>query len=96
MAILSDLELDRALANELCSGRKFHEATLRARERACAQEAREARGHKTIPGLGKLVLSIPDNEYFQLTQKYGYGCFDDRGFIKDMQRLEPDLACHKV
>lgn len=96
MAIISDLELDRALATELCSGRKFHEATLRARERACAQEAFAARGHKTMAGLGKLVLTIPDNEYFQLTNKFGYKCFDDRRFIKDMQRLEPELATHKV
>lgn len=96
MAIICDLELDRALANELCSGRKFHEATLRARERACAKEAAEARGHKSIPGLGKMVLSMPDHEYFGMIQKYGYDCFDDRGFIKDVQRLEPDLACHKV
>ena len=96
MAILTDLEMDRALAAELCSGRKFHEATLRARERACAQESAAARGHKSIPGLGKLVMSIPDHEYFLMCQKYGYEAFDDRGFVRDMQRLEPDLACHKV
>lgn len=96
MAILTDIEMDRALMNELCSGRKHYEATLRARERACAQEAAASRGHKTIPGLGKLVLSIPDHEYFQICQKYGYDAFDDREFVRDMQRLEPDLACHKV
>lgn len=88
--------MDAALLNELCSGRKFKEATLRARERACAQEAKAARGHKSIPGLGKMVLSIPDHEYFQIINKYGYEAFDDREFIRDFQRLEPDLACHKV
>lgn len=96
MAIIAEADLDAALMRELCSGRKYKEATLRARERACAQEAKAARGHKAIPGLGKMVLSIPDHEYFQMIHKYGYEAFDDRGFIKDVQRLEPDLACHKV
>lgn len=96
MAIISDAAMDQALITELCSGRKYKEATLRARERACAQEAKAAKGHKAIPGLGKMVLSIPDHEYFQIIHKYGYDCFDDKGFVRDMQRLEPDLACHKV
>jgi hypothetical protein len=96
MGIVSDIALDVALTNELCSGRKFKEATLRARERACAQEAKAARGHKTIPGLGKMVLSLPDYEYFKMVEKFGYEAFDDRQFIRDIQRLEPDLACHKV
>ena len=94
--VITDLRMDEALMNELCSGRKIKEATLRARERACAQEAKAARGHKTMPGLGKLVLSIPDHEYFQICQKYGYEAFDNKEFIRDMQRLEPGLACHKV
>jgi hypothetical protein len=94
--IITDLRLHPALLNELCSGRKYREASLRAREKACAQEAAAARGHKTIPGLGKMVMSIPEDEYYDMCFKYGYEAFDDRGFIRDMQRLEPDLACHKV
>jgi len=96
MPIISDIDLDAALTRELCSGRKYKEATLRARERACAAEATAAKGHKAIPGLGKMVLSLPDYEYFKMIEKYGYEAFDDRGFIKDVQRLEPELACHKV
>jgi len=96
MAIITDIDLDVALTNELCSGRKYHEATLRARERACAQEAQAARGHKTIKGLGKLLLTIPAHEYFKHIEKHGYECFDDRGHIRDWQRLEPSLATHKA
>ena len=88
--------MDAALLNELCSGRKIREATLRARERACAQEAKASRGHKTIPGFGKLVLTLPADEYFDMCNKYGYEAFDDKGFVKDIQRHEPDLATHKV
>lgn len=94
--IVTNAEIDAALQRELISGRKFKEATLRARERAAAQDSAQAKGHKAIPGLGKLVASIPADEYFALIQKYGYDCFDDRGFVRDFQRLEPDLACHKV
>jgi hypothetical protein len=94
--VITDLRMDAALMRELCSGRKHYEATLRARERACAQEAQRSKGHKSIPGLGKLVLTLPANEYFQICEKHGKEAFDDKEFVHDMQRLEPELATHKV
>jgi len=84
-------ELNDLIVAELVSGRKMQAAQEKARERAAAQEAIAARGHKTIKGLGKLALSIPEDDYFAMIQKYGRECMSDRTFLKDMQRLEPQF-----
>jgi hypothetical protein len=93
---LSDEAMNQALIRELCSGRMLMETQQKFREQACAQEAFEARGHKSIKGLGKLVASIPAHEFFLIREKYGHECFDDRGFVKDFQRLEPTMASNKL
>ena len=72
------------------------EARQEVRENAAKAEANAMRGHKTMPGLGKCVLSIPDHEYFLIREKYGADAFHDRGFIRDFQRLEPGMAVNKV
>jgi hypothetical protein len=84
-------ELNDLIVAELVSGRKMRAAQEKARERAAAQEAIAARGHKTIKGLGKLALTIPEDDYFDLIQKYGQEAMHDRTFLKDMQRLEPQF-----
>lgn len=96
MGLLSEAELTDALIKELCSGRKFMEENLKFREKAAAQDAAESRGHKTHGTFGKKLLSVPDHEYFLLRQKYGDDCFHEKEFIRDFQRLEPDLTVHKA
>lgn len=88
--------MNSALINELCSGRMLMETQQKFRERASAREAFEARGQKSIPGLGKMVASIPSHEYFLIREKYGNECWDDRGFIRDFQKLEPSMAANKI
>lgn len=94
--IITDLRLHPALLNELCSGRKFREAKRRAIERACAQEANATRGHKTIPGLGKKVLDIPEDDYYDIIAKEGYEFFDHRENVKFIQKVAPEFAGAKV
>lgn len=89
-------ELNDLIVAELVSGRKFKDAQEKSRERVAAQEAFAARGHKTIPGLGKLAVSIPQDDYFDIIGKYGKECMHDRGFLKDLQRLEPQFAAAKL
>lgn len=92
----SDEELDAALIRELCSGRMLMETMQQMRERACAKEAKSMIGHKAIPGLGKCVMNIPAHEFFLIREKYGDEAFSDKGFIRDMQRLEPEMAVNKI
>jgi len=89
-------EINDLILNELISGRKFKAAQEKARERSAAQEAFAARGHKTIPGLGKLALSIPQEDYFDIIGKYGEEAMHNREFLKDLQRLEPQFASAKL
>lgn len=89
-------EINDLILNELISGRKFKDAQEKARERVAAQEAFAARGHKTIPGLGKLAISLPQQDYFDIIGKYGKECMHDREFLKDLQRLEPQFAAAKL
>jgi len=84
-------ELNDLIVKELVSGRKYVDAQEKARERAAAQEAQAARGHKTIKGLGKLAISIPQQEYFDLIGKYGTECMHDREFLRDLQKKEPQF-----
>lgn len=92
----ADGELLDCIKNELISGRKFQDSKERARERKVAQEAFLSRGHKTIPGLGKLAISMPEEEYYDIISKYGNECMHDRGFLKDLQRLEPQFKVHSL
>jgi hypothetical protein len=84
-------ELNDLIVKELVSGRKYVDAQEKARERSAAQEAVAARGHKTIPGLGKLAIAIPQQEYFDLLGKYGNDAMHDREFLKDLQKKEPQF-----
>ena len=93
---ISEAEMNSALINELCSGRMLMETQQKFREKACAKEAFEARGHKSIKGLGKMIASIPSHEYFLIREKYGNDCWDDRGFVRDFQKLEPTMAANKI
>lgn len=93
---ISEAEMNSALINELCSGRMLMETQQKFREKACAKEAFEARGHKSIKGLGKMIASIPSHEYFLIREKYGNDCWNDRGFVRDFQKLEPTMAANKI
>jgi hypothetical protein len=93
---ISEAAMNDALIKELCSGRMLMETQQKLREQACAQEAFEARGHKSITGLGKMIASIPSHEYFLIREKYGNDCWNDRGFVRDFQKMEPSMAANKI
>lgn len=95
MAIVGD-ELDAALIRELCSGRQLMETRQQLREKAAAWEAKAMRGHKSLPGLGKAVAVIPQHEWFLMREKYGHDALHDRGFMRDFQRFEPQMAVNKL
>jgi len=96
MDIITDLRMHPAVLNELCSGRKFREANRRSIERACAQEAHATRGHKTIPGLGKKVLDMPEDDYYDIIAQEGYEFFDQKENVRFIQRIAPEFAGAKV
>jgi hypothetical protein len=96
METIEQARMTDALIKELVSGRKFVEEQSKLREHVAAAEAHAQRGHRTIKGLGKCLLNIPQHEFFTIRNKYGPDCWGDRGFIKDFQRLEPQFTVHKA
>lgn len=78
-----------ALERELTRGWNAKLALEKRRAIDAEKEALELRNHRTIQGLGKCVLTLPQEDYEAIVSKYGYDAFSDRGFICDMQRLEP-------
>ncbi len=94
--IIADAAANEALVRELCSGRKLLDEMQGYREYDAAREAQAQRGTRTVGALGKPVLSVPQREWFALREQYGEGCWQDRGFIRDMQKLAPDLAIFKA
>ena len=94
--MLQTAEMNHALVAELCSGRRLKEQLQGDREAVCAKEAQAMRGHRSIKGLGKCVLNVPQHEYFLIREKYGDECWGNTEFIRDFQRLEPEMAVNKI
>ena len=96
MIQLSDAVMNAALIRELCSGRAFVEQMAKKRENDAALIAAKDRQHVNAKSTLRKLAEIPQREYLLMAQKYGSECWDDREFMKDFQRLEPDLAVNKI
>jgi hypothetical protein len=92
----SEEAMNQALIKELCSGRQFLDSLQKYREASAAELAKESRKHAPKRGGFRHVAEIPQREYLQIAQKYGSECWDDRGFVKDFQKLEPTMSVHKL
>jgi len=93
----SDAELDAALIAEVFNQHKlkFHPKKEKAREIQAAKEAKEVT-NKTVPGLGKLVATIPYEEFIFLRNKYGPETVLDPEFLKDYNKRFPHLSPNKA
>lgn len=87
--------MNQALINELCSGRQFVEALGKRREIEAAKIAAQSRAQGANKNF-RHVAEIPQHEYLTMVNKYGVECWDDREFVRDFQRFEPEMAVHKM
>lgn len=84
--------LNKALVDELCSGRHYleiREKKKREAEIAAAQEARAMRGAKGKTM--KFVGSIPQADYMEIGNALGFECWDDDSFVRDYFKRFPHL-----
>ena len=96
---VSDAAMNHALITELCLGRQFVEEMKRkdaVAEMLAAQEAQAARGHKTINGLGRMVGTIPQADYFRITQAQGTEFWDDRASVRHYFKTNPDQKVSSI
>jgi|TARA_R110002051_G_scaffold119937_1_gene193235 hypothetical protein len=93
----SDAELDNALITEVLDQHKlkFHPKKEKAREIQSAKEAKEVT-NRTVPGLGKLVATIPYEEFIFLRNKYGEETVLSPPFLKDYNKRFPHLSPNKA
>lgn len=83
----------RAMEAELQRGWNAVKAMEKHRMVEAAKEAqalRDMRHERAGLLRGKCVLTLPQWEYEALCEKYGQEAFEERGFIKDMQRHCPE------
>ena len=93
----SEEAMTAALIREIMTGEQFKKDLEKQRELEAAKIASDYRKVGRRRGAKFVHLAeIPQREYLQMTHKYGIECFDDRGFVKDLQRLEPQLASNKI
>ena len=88
----SEEAMTHALIREIITGEQLKKDITKQREMEAARIAKDYRDR----GRRKGAKMIPQREYLQMAQKYGTECWNDRGFIKDFQRLEPTMASNKI
>lgn len=94
MSKILEAAINDALIREIRTGFELEKWRAEDRHRAAAKEAHANRGHRSVGALGKQVLEIDARDWFRAREKFGPDCWHDKGFIKDVQRLEPDLRVH--
>lgn len=82
-------DLRRAVIKEFSTG--YHKELVNAE----IQQKRIARdtGHdrKSIEGVGRLRMRIDPTLYHHWGQKLGYACWSDKGFLKEVERDNPEV-----
>lgn len=46
---------------------------------------------RSIDGIGRLRMSIDPWHFHNYGQRYGYDCWKDKGFLKDVEKVHPEL-----
>jgi hypothetical protein len=96
MDAITEAAMDAALIRELCSGRAFVEQMAKYRETQAAMIAHQDRQNINRKSTLRKLAEIPQREYLLMAQKYGSEYWDNREFVKDFQRHEPELAVEKM
>ena len=91
----SDGEVDRAFMKEIMNGFEIEKRTEHLRVEQARKEAQEEKG-KTHPVLGKCVATMPDREFFRLTNKYGHKEVHSKNFLQYYNKKFSDLSPNKA
>ncbi len=95
IAIPSRDSLTNDFYQEVRRGLEVQDSFSQMREAASARLAIIARDART-EAAGKIIGVVPQQEYLELAQKYGVECWDDRGFVRDFLKNEPDLKSANI
>ena len=91
---LTSTELD-GLLGDLRRG-WYAEVTVAAERQAKMGAWMRQHEEGSVDGLGVRVATVDPVIYFEMTRRYGLGCWADKSFRRDMLRDEPSLRTHRV
>jgi hypothetical protein len=78
-------EVQRSLIDEFRRG--FHLEEVMAQIQATAAAKVVKKDHRSVDGLGEMILSVPSYLYHKWGQKEGtYKCWSDKSFLHDARR----------
>lgn len=93
---VSEEAITKAMINELCSGRRFTECMKNRQHIASTERARIAKQFQNKNSEIQLVASVPEDQYFKISNKYGNECWSDNSFIKDYTRFFPEHKASNI
>ena len=82
--------LRKAVLEELKTGYHMEMARAAIHTRKIEGDTR-SRPHNSIDGLGRLRMRIDPTLYHHWGAKYGYDCWRDNGFLKEVERDNPEV-----
>lgn len=84
-----DPSLHGQLEAELRKGWQRNQIEAAVEARKIAKENKKR--HKSVDGLGQLIARIPVDAVHFWGQKLGYGCWNDKAFMDEFLRDNPEL-----
>lgn len=82
-------EIAKQLEQELRTGWNKNRVDAAIEAGRFAKE--NAKRHKSVEGLGQLIARIPTTAYHFWGQKLGYECWNDKAFMDEFLRDNPEL-----
>jgi len=76
------------LEKELRAGWERNKVQARVEAKQIAKFNQER--HKSVEGLGQKIATIPGTAYHFWGQKLGYGCWNDKAFMAEFLRDNPE------
>ena len=83
-------ELHQAIINEFKTGVLKEMVESRVNHQRIAQH-NHSNSFKSVEGLGRLRMSVDPWHFHNYGQRYGYDCWKDKGFLKDVEKVHPEL-----
>jgi len=89
---LGDIPDDLALAmiKEFKTGRLMECVKAEANHRSISKQNHNQE-HKSIDGVGRLRLRVDPYFFHDAGRKYGYACWGDNGFKRDVEKRYPEM-----
>jgi len=84
----------KEVENELRSGILFEQVQARARQKAAGVV--NSQQHRSIDGLGQKKAAINSTSFHYWGNREGYGCWQDRKFLDDYLRDNPESRVNSV